>query len=156
MNGIPITILRNGQTEKAYLSTVRTGETGQKIRELKKKLREVKNREVKTLKQVLLITDKAEKQTDISKLDEMSVKQDELLGLSTSLAEEALDMAEELVAIALKENHGNDTNAILDCLTDRQILSCVKILETGEVPADFFPSPDTRLSVSISSPTADS
>ena len=159
MTGIPVKIWRDGQEENIYLSTRRSGESGDRMRVLKRAFRKAMFQASKESMRVALVLAKVQKlDTAATDYGEQltALLQDQEQAMEASLAhkDKALEAALELVEIALKENHGPETDAIMDCLTDTQVQQCVAIIETGETPADFFQSRATRPSVTTTTPGA--
>lgn len=149
MNGIPLRIKRDGQTETVYLSTIRSGEIGKKIRELKGQYRAFQRKLTTAQKQIGLATLAVGKgDLPMDKLIEISTEQDQAIADRDRLAESVLACCEAIAAETLAPNYGIESFRILDALTDAQIRAIPQILESGDVPADFFPSPDTPASAS--------
>jgi hypothetical protein len=153
MNGIPLSIRRGGQLETVYLSTRRSGERGAKMSQAKREYRVAQRRCAHCLQETALIARKAEAlaargEPCEGELDRLALSQDQAAAAAQAAAEGALAHATELVRLSLAECHGADAEAIMDCLTDRQLHQCVGIIETGDLPEDFFPSRATPPSAS--------
>ena len=161
MNGVPVKILRNGEQETIYLSTRRSGDAGNKLRVAKRRYHKAEARVAKLASSMIIISDKADaliaegKSLADGTLEELYARHEKVLDEMHDAKDKALELAEEVVRLALKENYGKKSDEIMDCLTDRQLAQCVGIIETGQTPADFFQSPDTQPSESGMSPTGD-
>lgn len=142
MTGVPLRVLRDGNWEVVYLSTQRSGELGIQLGKLKancRKLRRLIAGAAKRAALVALAAGKAES-ADYGKLLDLSKSQDDAMAEQESLSAQLLESAGILARLALEANYGPGAVAILDALTDAQILALPGILESGETPADFFPS----------------
>lgn len=139
MIGIPVTIQRDGKPEKIYLSTRRSGAAGAAMREAKENYYAAQQRAANALARVVAAVSLAESQP--ARLEEVLAKQEKDSAEALTEKTAALNHAEVLVGLALKENHGPDTDAIMDLLTDKQIMRLVTVIETGDVPSDFFGGP---------------
>ena len=147
MIGVPVNVLRDGEMTKIYLSTRRSGEVGQAMLDLKRNLRSLDLKRAKLYKAFAIITkkvddlvdDSADAKIDDAALAELSADHDKRMKQLTDLDQEYNDLAYKLVELAVHDNHGDDAQAIMDNLTTKQINQCVNIIETGDVPKDFFP-----------------
>lgn len=159
MIGIPVSIERDGKDETIYLSTRRSGENGNAMHAAMKTYREQHLFEARLSARMGLITISVGKIPDdadsfVEKLRGLAEDMDTLAKQAAGAREAKADAALEVVRLALLDNHGPDTEAIMDCLTDKQIEQMVGIIQTGETPADFFPSRATRPSASTTTPAA--
>jgi len=153
MNGIPMRIMRDGGQETVYLSTARTGELGAALCAAKAKCRAASLRQIAVEKQVVLAAGRAEGlASDAEALEKLSAEQDVLLEKIAALRAERLVLAQELAQLALEPNHGADTKAILDAMTDPQILKVADAMDLGAEPKDFFLSPEPPKSGSGTAP----
>ena len=140
MNGIPVPVMRNGSKETVYLSTRRSGSEGEKLRAHKAAFREARNKALKLSTRIATLA-RAPAGATLDDLDGLISRQEAALDAMQEAVSRAAHEAEQVVLQALRENHGKEAEAIVDCLTDKQLADCVSIIETGDVPADFFPSP---------------
>lgn len=63
--------------------------------------------------------------------------------------------AEELVRSSLAENYGAEgADALLDFMTEQDLRGCVALIQSGELPKDFFPYPGAQPKPSSTSPAA--
>jgi len=153
VNGIPLTIRRDGELEKVYLSTHRSGEKGEKFRTLKREFHRAHIEAAKAGKSSILTMEKAEKIEDIETLEKLAAEQDGAMDRLDEARARTMELAEAIVRESLGGNYPDgEVDGIMDCMTDAQLVKCVSIIETGDVPADFFPSPDTPPSESTTSP----
>lgn len=136
MVGIPYRILRHGddgpEDKMVYLSTRRSGEAGAAMKNAK---RDFQEHEFATAKaaQKYAAADRSE-QKDEERLGK-------LLDEIREQGEAANDAAEKLIRLSLTENYGRENaEAILDKLTTKDIRAMVTVIETGELPKDFFES----------------
>lgn len=153
-------IRRDGGTETVYLSTRRSGDVGLKMQHLKRDYRTAQRRTAHAFQEVALVASKANALAATGKpceaeLERLALQQDQAGAVAQDSANGALEHATDLARLALRECHGEDAERILDCLTDRQIHQCVGIIETGDVPADFFPLSATPPSASGTPPPGD-
>lgn len=150
MIGVRIEIFRDDKPETVYLSTVRTGMEGEAIATAKRECRAAKLAQAQMLPRVAFVTDKAERVPKdapdrTEQLGALASEQDALIELLGAAQDREERAALAVTRLALEANYGaKEAARILDCMTDRQIGQCVGILETGETPADFFPSRATR------------
>jgi hypothetical protein len=144
MNGVPIPVMRAGRKETAYLSTRRSGEVGEKMTAAKAEHRRARNNVFKIAARVRSETMALPPNPNEAQMDAALGRQEELLDLMSAATAEVKKLAVEIVGMSLAENHGPDAVAILDCMTDKQVNDCVAIIETGDVPADFFPLSGTQ------------
>lgn len=159
MIGIPVEIDRSGKDETVYLSTRRSGERGQALRQAIRNYRDAERAAAKLQARMGLITLSVSKIPDDAAgfdaaLGKLADEMDRLSDQAAAAKDAALEQAAAAVALALEDNHGDDAAEIMDCLTDRQIIQMIGIIETGETPEDFFPSRATRPSASTISPSA--
>ena len=157
MNGIPMQIRRDGTVETVYLSTRRSGEPGRKMAERKKEYHLAQRQCAASLQEVALIARKAEALASTGNpceqdLDRLALQQGHVSAVAQDCADAALGAAQDLTLMSLKECHGADAEKILDCLTDRQLHQCVGIIETGDLPEDFFPKSAIQPSASSTLP----
>lgn len=149
MNGVPIPVLRNERKEMVFLSTRRSGEPGKAMAARKRAYREARNSVAKLTAQIGAMA--SANPASLAEAETIAGRQAELLDKLTACADALKEHAEALVRLSLRENHGDDAEAILDVLTDKQINDCVGIIETGDVPADFFHAPGIPLKPSSTS-----
>lgn len=159
MNGIGVDYVPNPaqpeRREKFYLSTRRTGEGGEALRKAKRKFREAKRKITSIgLKLGFIERQAQEEGQPPATLERMLERIQQLVDDSATASEEAQAAAEKVVRLALRENHGDQTDEILNSLTDAQVVECVSIIETGEVPEDFFPRTATPPKPSTTTPDA--
>jgi folylpolyglutamate synthase/dihydropteroate synthase len=156
MIGIPIEIERNGKMEKIYLSTRRSGPIGQGMIEARNQARREKLNSARLAAQLSILSARLEKmpETD-AQLQAIGKEVDELIIGVAKAAEAARNAAEQAVRLAVEANHGPDVDAILDCLSDRDIEQMLTALETGAVPEDFFQRRATPPKQSSITPGAD-
>ena len=161
MNGIPVTIQRNGVEETVYLSTRRSGKAGESMKNHKRAFHHANVNVSKAMNRVVMIMTKAEKvdpATDsyTDALERLSAEQETAVDAAEVLKQEVFGEALHLVRLSLTENHGaTDTVEIMDCLTDKQVVQLVTVIETGDTPEDFFPSRAILPKESSISPSGD-
>jgi hypothetical protein len=159
MIGIPIQIIRDGKDETIYLSTRRSGVKGGELRDAKRAYRQARLEIARLTTKMSLIAVRVNKIPDeadhlAADLEKLCDDMDKLtIGLD-SARQAVQDAAEHVISLAIEDNHGQETASILDCLTDSQIEALVSVLETGETPADFFPSRATQPSAKDTTPPA--
>ena len=88
----------------------------------------------------------------LADLERIDREQEAAMTEAQELAQKALDRAEEIAELALRENYGEQTAQILNELTDRELHAIVGTVEMGAMPKDFFPSPATPPKPSSISP----
>ena len=152
MIGIPYRLLRHGEDgpvdKMIYLATRRSGEAGAAMRKAK---RDFQKHEFAGGKATLRF--KAESLVE-NPNEEKIVK---LLEEIQEAGEAGNDAAEKLVLLSLTENYGKETaTEILDLLTNRDIRTILSVLETGELPKDFFGSNGQPLKPTSTLPPGDS
>lgn len=154
MNGIPIELDLDNSREQILLSTRRSGELGMKVAELKRKFRNTKLAVAGKLQRVTALAKQAEAATADSELSTILDRQETLIGELAAMNDEMQAAAETIVRLALEDNYPPDVaERYMDAMTDAQVLLAVSIIETGDVPADFFPRRATQPSGSITSPS---
>lgn len=159
MIGIPVQISRDGKDETIYLSTRRSGVKGGELRDAKRAYRQARLEIARLTTKMSLIAIRVNKIPDeanhlAADLEKLCADMDQLTVGLDAARQAVQDAAEHVVSLAIEDNHGDETAAILDCLTDAQIEALVGVLESGEAPADFFPSRATRPSASATTPPA--
>ena len=139
MIGIPIEIERNGKTEKIYLSTRRSGPAGQKMVEARNIARRERLNSARLATQLSILMARVEKMPDDdAKLQAIARDADNLVNAVGKAAQAAKDATELAVRLAIEDNHGLETEKILDGLSDKDIEQMLTTLETGAMPEDFF------------------
>jgi hypothetical protein len=79
-----------------------------------------------------------------AELEKILSEQQAAIDCCSAAAQAAMDAAEKVAVLALEANYGpEETDRIMDRLTDREIRAIVDTVETGAMPKDFFPSPGT-------------
>jgi hypothetical protein len=137
MVGIPYRIVRHGEDgpvdKMIYLATRRTGEAGAAMKKAK---RDFQKHELATAKAA---TRYAAAEAAESKDGERACK---LLEEIHENGQAANDAAEHLVLLSLTANYGREkAEEIIDELTTREIRAMLGVIETGELPKDFFDKP---------------
>ena len=157
MNGIPVKIRRDGHDETVYLSCARVGPVGTGLNALKHDCR-VLFREALTAEKAIaltLATAKALDKRDASEaeIQALSDRQDKLIAGGFEIREKRIAASQDLWLAALRPNHGADSEEIVNCLTENQVLAILPLLERGETPADFFPSNEPPTSAKSGAPS---
>jgi hypothetical protein len=171
MIGIPFEIRRSSdrgaESETIYLRSRRRGPEGEKMRaaialyrrsqmdqvRLATKVGSLTQRFLSAMGEAPVGLDLASSRPDSAALE---TSQREALEAAGCMAERAICAAEEIARLALIENHGADTERIVDGLTDRELHAIVATIEQGAMPKDFFPLPGTQPSASATSPSGES
>jgi hypothetical protein len=137
----------------------RRGEHAQKIRGLMADCRTCL-REVTATEQAVAITINEAREIEASGQN-VTVRLQDLLQRQISLITQLdlerakrLALCEELLEASLRPNHGDDVGEIMNCFSDDRLVGVPGILERGQAPADFFPSPEPQKSGSITGPVA--
>ena len=165
MLGVPFVIRGDGQDpteeETVYLSTRRRGDAGAKMKQLRRQYHKLEFESAKALRAVALVMTKAErlKEEDPQfdeKLARLAAEQDSASGKAEQLQVDLMEVAEELVGAALRENYQKKTDGILDRMTDAELRAAIVVMETGEGPVDFFRSNATPQKSPTTSPPGDS
>jgi hypothetical protein len=159
MTGIPFEIRAEGnpdETETVYLSTRRTGDIGRKMETLKQQIRNHDISRAAALRRAALCSHKCDalaksSPTFARDLDALGEQQDVALFQATQLAGELNAARADLVRLSLSSNYGDRTDNILDRLTDVELQAAVSLIETGELPADFFGARGTQRKSSTTS-----
>jgi hypothetical protein len=146
MFGIPFTVIREsdvgGMIETIYLRTYRRGPLGDEMRKAIKAYHDATNGQNRAAAQVPIILGKATKlsmeETNIEAMEKLAAEQDAAIEQSTQSGRDALQAAEKVAEVALRENYGEKTEAVLDRLTDRELNAIVGTVEMGAMPKDFF------------------
>lgn len=143
MFGLPFRLLMHGDSGPAdkvvYLRTQRSGDDGRKLREAKGVYRKAMfalaraGQRLTTLQRQLA-------ELPAGELAAVQEAADFVLAEIQGLEQAALEAGEKIVRLALRPNYGDKLDEILDQLTDRDIRGMVGLIETGELPADFFES----------------
>jgi len=160
MLGIPVNIIRNGKDETIYLSTRRSGVIGQAMRDAKRRYNTACLQIAKNTTKLNLLMVRVQKIPDeadhlAGDLQTLCADADKISDALQVARETAQEAAEELITAAIGDNHGPETEAILDCLSDAQIQTLVKVIESGEPPEDFFQYRAIPPSANSISPSAD-
>lgn len=144
MTGIPLQVRRvDGTWETVWLSTARLGPVGENIGEIKARCRELRLKYASASKLAALVGVAVgnAKEATMDELEKLSRRQDEAMAEMHKLEPLLIAACEELGKAALAANYGHpEAIAILNLLTDAQVLKIPAILESGETPQDFFPS----------------
>jgi hypothetical protein len=142
MNGIPVKVWRDGAQETVYLSCARVGAAGEAIAALKREVRLLLREQANHARKLALLQVKADaaQKTEAGPavFEALLSEQEDLLEKLNEAGELHLEKCQELWIAALAPNHGPDAEGVLNCLSDRQVASVLKMLELGECPADFF------------------
>lgn len=140
MNGVRVRIYRDDNEETIYLSTRRSGEEGASLQALRRALRDKELKLSTMASRVQLLAAKAEKfeGADLQVLDAIVADQENALQQIAALSDEIKLTTVKVVRASLKPNYGEETEKIIDAMSDRQLRSCVTAIETGEEPKDFF------------------
>ena len=154
MNGIRIELEIGGDREKVYFATRRAGDDGDQMRRAQRLFHENRLNAARIATRIGVVASQADvPDVTLAKLEEVDRMVGELAAQARELAEQTRNCAEQFVRLSLLENYGEaDAERFLRNLTDAQIAQLVGIVETGSVPADFFPSRAIPPSASIISP----
>ena len=160
MIGIPFRIVREGDEsgkldKTIYLATRRFGEAGKAMREAR---HEYYKHEFACARAAQRYQAADRRVRDLAAndpaQDEMEARRDTLLDAIRIEGDCANEAAQKLVLLSLTENYGRKAaEETLDLLTDREIKVCVTLIETGELPADFFGSAAARSGAPSPKPT---
>lgn len=146
MVGIPYRIVRHGEAgpedKVFFLATRRSGEAGAAMKKAK---REFQKQELATAQAAhkYAAAERAEEKDPVEGVphgarEEKLCKHLEEIRAASQAADDA---AEHLVLLSLTENYGRENaEAILDQLCDADIRKMLSVIETGELPKDFFGS----------------
>lgn len=170
MLGIPVSIVRDGKDETIYLSTRRSGPAGQAMRDAKRRYNDACLQIAKGTTKLSLLMVRVKQIPDdadpaspeelrragrlAEDLQALCADADKISDELQSARQAVQDAAEDLIGLAIRDNHGPETEAILDCLSDAQIQTLVKVIESGEPPEDFFIYRATPPSASTILPSA--
>jgi len=150
MKGIPFRI--TAQTDKGpvdkvlYLTTRRMGTTGETFKKAKRDYHKSQCDAARATQKYAV----AEKQVNeldpaTDKYQEAAQVCDECLVSIDAGADQALKHAEKIVRLSLQPNYGKaDTESIMDELIDADFHAMVSLIETGELPPDFFRFKEAR------------
>lgn len=156
MNGIPVRIRREGESETVYLSCARVGPLGETLRDLKRAARALWLKQAELEQAIGLTLAEAsrlkDETTPMAQVEALAAKQRVLLRDAVAVKDERLEACQKLWLAALRPNHGPDAEEIVNSLTDNQVLAAPVILEKGETPDDFFPSREAPTSASATAP----
>lgn len=159
MVGIPYRLLRDsedGPVEKVlYLATRRTGEGGQAMKNAKREYYAhefgcacAAKRFQSADQAVLACAPEDDRRAALEN------ERDAQLERIRAEGDAATDAAERLVRLSLTENYGAAAaGEIVDQLTDRDVRAMVTVIETGELPPDFFGGSDRRPRPTTTSPS---
>jgi hypothetical protein len=140
-NGVPMRFFnqRLQDEETVYLATTRTGELGEKLRAARGAWHDAQEKIRRVLRDAVLLSQGVSDATPVETLRELAARQDLLNAEAARLGTVAEEAAELHAMLALEACHGADeARRIMDCLTDRQVQQCIRLVELGEEPADFF------------------
>jgi len=85
--------------------------------------------------------------------DELIDKQAAAFALVRTTEDAAYEAAEQIVRCSLARNYAGKADEIMDAASQKDLLAMVTLINTGELPADFFPSPaQERKPTSTSAP----
>lgn len=143
--------------ETAYLSTRRSGAAGQALTEKKRAYRKSRMELAKATTRmgaIMGLLARIDPNRDVVNMDleKLCQETDKLIEQANEQKELGHALAQEIILLALEENHGPDAEAIFDTFCDAQIEKLMLTLESGEQPADFFPSHATQPKPSSTTP----
>lgn len=144
MTGLRFRLVRDtpeGPVDKTlYLATRRTGEAGKAMREAKREFYRLEFACARAAQRYQAADARVRGLAPGDPGQEAAVeKRDALLDQIRETGENATDAAERMVRLSLTANYGADgANDLLDQLTDKEVRAMVSVIETGELPADFF------------------
>lgn len=153
MIGIPFTIQRESEhgaeIETIYLRTRRRGPEGEKMRRLIREYNQAdlaqKRASIKVAMFYALVAGNGEHTPDLAALEKADKDQDEAIAVGNAAAKTALECAELIAELALRENYPQElAEKILDKLTDVELRAIVSTIEMGAMPKDFFQSLDIQ------------
>lgn len=146
MLGLPIELEIEGNNERIFFATRRRGQDGEDMRKHRRAFHTAKMAALTHLRRVEALEIKADQipadtQDRDLRISEILGEQGKELQASLDAKEQAREACERLVRLSLGENYPDTEKVerILGSLTDNQLAYLVTVLETGEVPADFFP-----------------
>ena len=159
--GIPFRMKRGsdeGDVDKVvYLATARYGEGGAALSGAKKAYRKKSLEVAKLSRRYALVERRLDKLevTDLQ-LDPLSEKRDAMLDAFAGAEEAVNEEAQKIVLLSLTEGYGREkAEEILNQFTDGDMQAAVETIQTGEQPADFFPSSEQPPKLSTTSPSGD-
>lgn len=160
MNGLRVQLEIGGDREDVFFATRRSGAAGTAMRKAQvefRRLRFAASRVAARMTTQAARLDQAGESAGIELFEEIDRVVAKLAEEAQDLAEQARGHAEQFVRLSLGENYGDEEIArFLGNLTDSQLAQIVGIVETGAVPADFFPARAIPPSESTTSPLAGS
>ncbi len=151
MNGIPVTVWDEGP-KTLVLGHRQSGDAGARMRKLKGDFHTCQRQAASAFRDVAKAARAAEKTETEADLERLAAAQDAAAGIAHANLAAALDHARELARLALEMNYPGQAERMLDLFTDAQLREVPGILETGDVPQDFFRSRDTPPSGTSTSP----
>ena len=153
MFGIPFTIRRENsdsagnkpgvEEQVVYLRTRRCGDLGEKMRKLFRQYHAAAFSQMRAATRAGAGTTRAmSAQDDTEALEKILADQEAAMDAGRNAANEQLEAAEQIAAMALADNYPKDkVSELVDGLTDHELHGIVSTLELGSMPKDFFPSP---------------
>jgi hypothetical protein len=154
MNGIRIELEIGGEREKVFFATRRAGEDGEEMRRAQRLYHDNQLSSVRLATRIGVMVGRADAaEQTLEALTQADTAIGDLAVQMRDASDQARNCAERFVRLSLLENYGEaDVERFLRNLTDVQIAQLVGVVETGSVPADFFPSRATPPSASTISP----
>lgn len=140
MTGVPLRIYRDGQFETVYAWVGRSGEAGAEIAAHRAACRDLERTYAGALKNIALVSREVRDDMDGDELAILSDKQQALVEQADEIKARQTETCVKLLRACLIVNYGRDeTDRIVDALTDAQLRAIPHIIETGDEPSDFFP-----------------
>ncbi len=125
--------------ERVFLRSRRRGPQGEKMRKLVREYRRcAMNQAASATRVAALMQQAVTGALEEAQLEKLDRAQAEAAGAARESSERALELAEEIVALALAENYGEGAEDILDKFNDAELHAAVSTIEMGAMPRDFF------------------
>lgn len=142
--------------EVLYLRSRRRGDAGASMRRHLKAYHAAVYGEIKLAARASRLAEQAGEKTGIKALEQVEAQLAASIDQAAADNAAAIEHAEEIARLALIENYGGRTEEVLDRLTDRELHGVVSTIELGQMPKDFFGSPDTQPKPSATGPSGSS
>lgn len=158
ISGIPVEIPIAGELVKVYFATRRFGKDGDDMSVARDDFHRAQIAMSQKLQRIAMLAHKsqhvsAKSNNGMEQLMKIADQQNEASTELVEIRSLHIKSATEYVRHSLTENYGPEgAQHYMSQMTDKQIIEAVSVIETGEVPEDFFESPATRQKSSDTSP----